>query len=233
MTSKVIECPIESARSLVRQLRWQIIIQVLLVLAIHGDAEAVPIHVYSRDGDLLRIVYQVGRQQMMGIRGEGPLRARCFVFALPSREVPLGKSKDRPRTLDELAHRLGVSADAVPTDITALWSEGGTDWPEGSSDVRDSALVQDPRRPFKLEFQGSHRIYPLSMDGGYLQVITGFEVRILRLEPPRKEYLIRPRSGLSSMIRDHDLRPSDIGTHLRRIDHGIPADWSDPYGYLY
>lgn len=198
-----------------------------------------PHYIYARPGDPLRFVYETGSEGSMGIVAEGPLAARCFVLKSYYRDLSLGEPdssweyEPRPRTELELASRLDLRPDELPADLIRIWRTGTIDWQPFQPGNRLPVDGVPAAGPHMVVGPCTYRIYSLADDRGYLLVAyygPGM-TRALRLRAPRKEYLIRPGSGLTALIADPDVYPSDVGRHLKDINRGRPVDWSDLSGY--
>lgn len=205
---------------------------------VNADEPKVPIHVYARPGDPLRFVYEVGRNGSMGIVAEGPLRARCFLIGSYYRDLTLGGpsySSERPGSVRALAKRLDLRLDEVPDDLITIWkglSPGWEPYQPGAQVPIDGITSEGP---YRLVGGECYRLFTLPPDRGYLLIAYYDEslIRVLRLPPPRVEFVVRPGIAFEALLETYNLCKSDFGGHLRNILRGRPVDSSNINGYRY
>lgn len=196
-----------------------------------------PIYVYARPGDPQRFVWSVKGGRSMGIRGEGPLRARCFVLDNYYRELTLtGPRECAERACpspEALAAAVDLRAEELPEDLVTIWRTGEVSWapylPDDGVRIDGGAA----HGPHLLVGHEMYRIWTLSPGRGYLVVCyygPGM-TRVLRVKTAVKEYEIRPRSGLATLKREQRLVDSDICQHLEKIHEGKSVNWADIGGY--
>lgn len=197
-----------------------------------------PIYMYARAGDPLRIVYSIRGHGSMGIAGEGPLRARCFVIGPSYRDLSLGTNtleSERLPSIQALEKALDLRDGETPPDLVTIWKGESPGWTSYRPGDHVPVSGVEPTGPHMLIGESRHRIFTLPPGRGFILIAYYDEglVRVLRLPAPRAEFEVRPGVDLYQLGETHRLSPSDFGTHLTRIARGRSVDWSDVRGYLY
>ena len=212
----------------------------LLAKLLCSSALAMPVLLYVRTGDPLRIVWEVADNGSMGIIAESPSRARCFVIGKAYRELTLMHRRDGqplydcPKSLEELAERMDMRVDELPHDVIQIWRGGYIDWPVFLPGYFRPIADESPDGPY-LAKERRFRQFPLGKERGFLLVAYYDRTltRLLRLPPPGKEFVIRPKVGLPQMVEHYRLSDSDICRHLGEIHRGHKVNWSDLTGYFH
>lgn len=199
-----------------------------------GTKQAV--HLYARAGDPVRFVFATLDGGSMGVVGEGPLRARCFVLGTPVATLSLGEgtADPRPGSVEALATRLQVQVAELPAEVTALWMGQaarvlgywpGTHVPVGG--VR-------PDGPHRRVGERSLLLFTLAPGRGFL-IIAYYGAtsgRVLRLFPTGDAFEVRPGTDLRALCETYPVTFSDFGRHLRDVARGRAVDWTNLEGYL-
>lgn len=215
---------------------------VVLLLSTWSSARAVepkqPIYVYARAGDPLRFVYSIRGDGSMGIAGEGPLRARCYVIGPSYRDLSLGTAtleSERLASVQALGQALDLHHDEIPSDLVTIWEGKSPGWTPYQPGNHVPVAGVQPTGPHMLVGESLYRIFILPPGRGFLLIAYYHEglTRVLRLPAPRAEFEIRPGVDLDLLGDTHRLSPSDFGTHLPRIARGREVDWTEISGYRY